>query len=71
MLASWADHYLFADALGLVFGLHGDRFPPELHADRARFTAGKYDRWDSVRMKARVPISARSSRFISHGWNRR
>lgn len=55
MLAGWADHYLFADALGLVFGLHGDRFPPELHADRARFTAGKYDRWDSVRMKARVP----------------
>ncbi len=55
MLAGWADHHLFADALGLVFGLHGDRFPPELHADRARFTAGKYDRWDSLRMKARVP----------------
>jgi glutathione S-transferase len=55
MLAAWADHHLFADSLGLVFGLHGDRFPPELHADRARFTAGKFDRWDSVRMKARVP----------------
>ena len=55
MLAAWADRYLFADALGLVFGLHGDRFPPEVHADRARFTAGQYDRWDSVRMKARVP----------------
>ena len=55
MLAGWADRQLFADALGLVFGLHGDRFPPELHADRARFTAGKFDRWDSVRMKTRVP----------------
>jgi glutathione S-transferase len=55
MMAAWADRQLFADALGLVFGLHGERFPPELHADRARLTDGKFDRWDSVRMKARVP----------------
>ncbi len=55
IMAAWADRQLFSDALGLVFGLHGDRFPPELHADRARFTAGKFDRWDSVRMKVRTP----------------
>jgi glutathione S-transferase len=55
IIAAWADRFLFADALGLVFGLQGDRFPPELHADRARFTAGKFDGWDSARMKAKLP----------------
>lgn len=55
MIAAWADRFLFADALGLVFALQGDRFPPELHADRARFTAGKFDGWDSTRMKAKLP----------------
>lgn len=55
MIAAWADRFLFADALGLVFGLQGDRFPPELHADRARFTAGQFDGWDSARMKAKLP----------------
>lgn len=55
IIAAWADRQLFADALGLVFGLHGERFPPELHADRARFTAGKFDGWDSARMRARLP----------------
>ena len=55
MIAAWADRFLFADALGLVFALQGDRFPPELHADRARFTAGRFDGWDSERMKAKLP----------------
>jgi glutathione S-transferase len=55
MIAGWADRFLFADALGLVFARHGERFPPELHADRARFTAGKFDGWDSARMKAKLP----------------
>lgn len=55
IIAAWADRHLFACALGLVFGLHGDRFPPELHADRARFTAGKFDGWDSAKMKPRIP----------------
>jgi glutathione S-transferase len=55
MIAVWADRFLFADALGLVFALHGDRFPPELHTDRARFTAGKFDGWDSARMKTKLP----------------
>ncbi len=55
IVAAWADRQLFANALGLVFGLHGDRFPPELHADRARFTAGKFDNWNSATMKLRVP----------------
>src|SRR6185437_3660310 len=54
-IAGWADRFLFADALGLVFGLFGDRFPPELHADRARFTAGKFDGWDSARMREKLP----------------
>jgi glutathione S-transferase len=55
MIAGWADHDLFATSLGLVFGLNGDRFPPELHADRATFTAGKFDGWDSAKMRPRVP----------------
>lgn len=55
IVAAWADRDLFACALGLVFGLHGDRFPPELHADRAHFTAGRFDGWDSARMKPRIP----------------
>lgn len=55
IVAAWADRQLFACALGLVFGLHGDRFPPELHADRERFTAGKFDGWDSAKMKPRIP----------------
>ncbi len=55
IIAAWADRELFATALGLVFGLHGDRFPPELHADRAHFTAGQFGGWDSARMAARIP----------------
>jgi glutathione S-transferase len=55
MIAGWADRDLFATSLGLVFGLNGDRFPPELHADRATFTAGKFDGWDSAKMRPRVP----------------
>ncbi|WP_398468135.1 glutathione S-transferase family protein [Tardiphaga sp.] len=55
MIAGWADQALFATALGLVFGINGDRFPPELHADRASFTAGKFDGWDSEKMRPRVP----------------
>lgn len=55
MIAGWADHALFATSLGLVFGINGDRFPPELHADRATFTAGKFDGWDSAKMRPRVP----------------
>lgn len=54
ILAAWADRQLFACALGLVFGLHGDRFPAELHADRASFTAGRFDGWDSAAMRPRV-----------------
>ena len=54
MIAAWADRELFAASLGLVFGLHGDRFPPELHADRARFTAGRFDGWDSAKMRTRI-----------------
>ncbi|MEH2480831.1 glutathione S-transferase [Nitrobacteraceae bacterium AZCC 2146] len=55
LIAAWADRCLFPNALGLVFGLHGDRFPPELHADRARFTAGKFDGWDSAKMQVQLP----------------
>lgn len=55
MIAGWADQALFATSLGLVFGLNGDRFPPELHTDRATFTAGKFDGWDSAKMRPRVP----------------
>lgn len=55
MIAGWADQTLFATSLGLVFGLHGDRFPPELHADRASFTAGRFDGWDSTKMRPRLP----------------
>ncbi|WP_398477241.1 glutathione S-transferase family protein [Tardiphaga sp.] len=55
MVAGWADQALFATSLGLVFGLNGDRFPPELHADRATFTAGRFDGWDSEKMRPRVP----------------
>lgn len=55
MIAAFADRSLFAEALGLLFGLHGDRFPPELHADRARFTANLFDGWDSAKMAAKLP----------------
>ena len=55
IVAAWADHHLFACTLGLVFGLHGERFPRELHADRALFTAGRFDAWDSAKMKPRIP----------------
>lgn len=55
MIAGWADQALFATSLGLVFGINGDRFPPELHADRATFTAGRFDGWDSEKMRPRVP----------------
>lgn len=55
LIAAWADSCLFPNALGLVFGLNGDRFPPELHADRARFTAGKFNGWDSVKMREQLP----------------
>jgi glutathione S-transferase len=55
VMAAWADRALFANALGLVFALNGDRFPPELHADRASFTAGKFDGWDSVKMREQLP----------------
>jgi glutathione S-transferase len=55
VIAAWADRALFATALGLVFGLNGDRFPPELHADRASFTSGKFDGWDSVKMREQLP----------------
>lgn len=55
IIAAWADRDLFATALGLVFGLHGDRFPRELHADRARFTSGRFDGWDSAKMAAMIP----------------
>lgn len=63
MIAAWADRELFATALGLVFGVHGDRFPPELHADRARFTAGQFGGWDSARMAARIPALRDQLRF--------
>ncbi|WP_315838439.1 glutathione S-transferase family protein [Bradyrhizobium prioriisuperbiae] len=55
IIAAWADRELFATALGLVFGLHGDRFPTALHADRARLTAGRFDGWDSAKMAAMIP----------------
>ena len=67
MIAAWADRTLFAAALGLVFGLHGDRFPPELHADRARFTAGRFDGWDSAKMRARIPDLRRQIATLC-GW---
>ena len=55
IVAAWADRTLFRAALGLVFGLNGARFPPELHADRASFTAGRFDGWDSAKMQAQLP----------------
>lgn len=67
VIAAWADRQLFANTLGLVFGLHGDFFPPELHADRARFTAGRFDGWDSIRMKAKLP-DLRRQLVIHLGW---
>lgn len=54
MIAGFCDRFLFASALGLVFALHGERFPPELHADRARFTAGQFDGWDSQAMRRKL-----------------
>jgi glutathione S-transferase len=60
MIAAWADRFLFADALGLVFALCGDRFPPELHADRAAFTAGRFSGWDAEAMRRQLgPLRAR------------
>jgi glutathione S-transferase len=67
VIAAWADHQLFANTLGLVFGLQGDRFPPELHADRARFTAGRFDGWDSAKMRGRIP-DLRRQLAIHLGW---
>jgi glutathione S-transferase len=67
MIAAWADRDLFATALGLVFGLHGDRFPPELHADRARFTADRFDGWNSTKMRTRIP-DLRRQLAIQCGW---
>jgi glutathione S-transferase len=67
MIAAWADRDLFAAALGLVFGLHGDRFPPELHADRARFTAGRFDGWNSAKMRTRL-AELRRQIAIQCGW---
>ena len=57
-LESWADRALFADALGFVFGTQGDRFPEALHADRARFTAGRFSGWDPDAMRAQLPTVA-------------
>ena len=67
MIAAWADRELFAASLGLVFGMHGDRFPPELHADRAHFTAGRFDGWDSARMRTRIS-DLRRQIAIQCGW---
>src|SRR5690606_32341145 len=57
-LESWADRALFADALGFVFGTQGNRFPEALHADRARFTAGRFSGWDPDAMRAQLPTVA-------------
>lgn len=54
-IEAWADRSLFADALGLVFGTNGERFPAALHADRARFTAGRFSGWDPVAMGEQLP----------------
>jgi glutathione S-transferase len=67
LIAAWADRSLFHNTLGLVFGLNGDRFPPELHADRANFTAGKFDGWDSVKMRAQLP-ALRDQLRVHLGW---
>jgi glutathione S-transferase len=67
MIATWADRDLFAASLGLVFGLHGDRFPPELHADRARFTAGRFDGWNSAKMRTRI-FDLRRQLALQCGW---
>lgn len=64
-LESWADRDLFGDALGLVFGTQGDRFPEALHADRARFTAGRFSGWDPDAMRAQLPaVAARLGRRL-------
>lgn len=64
-LEAWADRALFADALGLVFGARGDRFPQALHADRARFTAGRFSGWDAAAMREQLPaISVRLRRRL-------
>jgi glutathione S-transferase len=64
MVAAWADRFLFADALGLVFALNGDRFPAELHEDRAAFTAGRFSGWDSGAMRRQ--LGALRVRMASH-----
>jgi glutathione S-transferase len=55
MVEAFADRFLFADVLGLVFGLHGERFPEVLHADRARFTADRFDGWNTAKMREKLP----------------
>jgi glutathione S-transferase len=51
-IAAWADSVLFTDAVGVVFGTYADRFPPDLKADRSKFTSGLFD---ADRMKAHQP----------------
>jgi glutathione S-transferase len=67
IIAAWADRALFANTLGLVFGLNGDRFPTELHADRASFTSGKFDGWDSVKMREQL-LALRDQFRIHLAW---
>lgn len=55
-VAAWADRELFADALGLVFGTNGERFPAELHADRKRLMAGRFDGWNAEVMRVQLPL---------------
>lgn len=55
-IAAWADRDVFADALGLVFGTNAQGFPAELHADRKRLMAGRFDGWNAEAMRAQLPL---------------
>lgn len=54
MIEAFADRFLFATTLGLLFGRFGDQFPDALHADRVAFTQGRFEGWDPQAMRTRM-----------------
>jgi glutathione S-transferase len=61
LVAAWADSTLFANIVGVIFGTHGDKFPPEFKEDRVKFSGGAFD---AERMKAHQP--AIRAQFRAH-----
>lgn len=54
MIEAFADRFMFATTLGLLFGRFGDQFPDALHADRVAFTQGRFAGWDPEAMRVRM-----------------